>query len=84
MKVVVIGGGTGTSTILRGLKRVTNDITAIICTTDDGGGSGILREDYGMIPPGDFSPIREKNLKIYLTIGINPAHIADRASEIYL
>ena len=54
MKVVVIGGGTGTSTILRGLKRVTNDITAIICTTDDGGGSGILREDYGMIPPGDF------------------------------
>lgn len=54
MKIVVMGGGTGTSTILRGLKNITNDITAIICTTDDGGGSGILRKDYGMIPPGDF------------------------------
>ena len=53
-KVVVIGGGTGLSTMLRGLKLYTNNITAIVTVGDDGGGSGKLREDLGMLPPGDI------------------------------
>ena len=53
-KIVVIGGGTGTSVILRGLKKYTSNITAIITVTDDGGSSGKLREDLGMLPPGDI------------------------------
>lgn len=53
-RVVVIGGGTGLSTMLRGLKRYTDDLTAIVCVTDDGGGSGVLRTELGMPPPGDI------------------------------
>lgn len=53
-KVVVIGGGTGVSVLLRGIKRYTENITAIVTVADDGGGSGILREDLGMLPPGDI------------------------------
>ncbi|MBU3154236.1 YvcK family protein [Clostridium estertheticum] len=53
-KIVVIGGGTGLSTMLRGLKKYTNNITAIVTVADDGGGSGILREDLGILPPGDI------------------------------
>lgn len=53
-KVVVIGGGTGLSVLLRGLKQLTGNITAIVTMADDGGGSGILREDLGMLPPGDL------------------------------
>ena len=53
-KVVVIGGGTGLSTMLRGLKKYTSNITAIVTVGDDGGGSGKLREDLGMLPPGDI------------------------------
>lgn len=53
-KVVVIGGGTGLSVLLRGLKKYTSNITAIVTVADDGGGSGILREDLGMLPPGDI------------------------------
>lgn len=53
-KIVVIGGGTGLSTMLRGLKSYTNNITAIVTVGDDGGGSGKLREDLGMLPPGDI------------------------------
>ncbi|MGL5345929.1 MAG: gluconeogenesis factor YvcK family protein [Peptostreptococcaceae bacterium] len=53
-KVVVIGGGTGQSVFLRGLKHYTQNITAIVTVADDGGGSGILREDLGMLPPGDI------------------------------
>lgn len=51
--IVVIGGGTGLSTMLRGLKRYSRDITAIVTVADDGGGSGMLRDDLGMPPPGD-------------------------------
>ena len=47
-KIVVIGGGTGFSTMLRGLKYYTSNITAIVTVGDDGGGSGTLREDLGM------------------------------------
>lgn len=53
-KVVVIGGGTGLSTMLRGLKLYTNNITSIVTVGDDGGGSGKLRADLGMLPPGDI------------------------------
>ncbi|MTI47316.1 gluconeogenesis factor YvcK family protein [Sporosalibacterium faouarense] len=53
-KIVVIGGGTGLSVLLRGLKEYTTNITAIVTVADDGGGSGILREDLGMLPPGDI------------------------------
>ena len=53
-KVVVIGGGTGLSNMLRGLKQYTSHITAIVTVGDDGGGSGKLREDLGMLPPGDI------------------------------
>ena len=53
-KVVVIGGGTGLSTMLRGIKNYTNKITAIVTVADNGGSSGKLREEMGMIPPGDI------------------------------
>ena len=53
-RVVVIGGGTGLSTMLRGLKRHTSHITAIVTVADDGGGSGVLRSELGMPPPGDI------------------------------
>ncbi len=54
VKLVVIGGGTGLSVLLRGIKLVTNNITAVVAVSDDGGGSGILRADLGMLPPGDI------------------------------
>ncbi len=54
MKIVSIGGGTGLSVLLRGLKKITKDITAVVSVADDGGGSGVLREDLGMLPPGDI------------------------------
>ena len=53
-KVVVIGGGHGLNTLLSGLKRFTPNITAVVTVADDGGGSGILREDLHMPPPGDI------------------------------
>lgn len=53
-KVVVIGGGTGLSTMLRGLKKLPIEITAIVAVSDDGGGSGVLRNDLGILPPGDI------------------------------
>jgi uncharacterized cofD-like protein len=52
-KVVAIGGGTGLSTMLRGLKEYSSNITAVVTMADDGGSSGMLREE-GMLPPGDL------------------------------
>ena len=52
--VVCLGGGTGLSTLLRGLKKISEDITAIVTVSDDGGGSGVLRDELGMPPPGDI------------------------------
>lgn len=52
-RIVVIGGGTGLSTVLRGLKTHPFDITAIVTVADDGGSSGRLRDDYDIPPPGD-------------------------------
>ncbi|MBX7212447.1 MAG: uridine diphosphate-N-acetylglucosamine-binding protein YvcK [Thermoflexales bacterium] len=53
-RVVAIGGGHGLSTLLRGLKPHTANITAIVTVADDGGSSGRLRREYGVLPPGDF------------------------------
>ncbi|MBF8983350.1 YvcK family protein [Lutibacter sp. B2] len=79
-KIVVIGGGTGLSILLRGLKQFTTNLTAIVTVADDGGGSGVLREDLGMLPPGDIrncilaladtEPIMEKLLQYRFTEGM--------------
>lgn len=53
-KIVVLGGGTGLSTLLRGLKEYSDNITAIVSVADDGGSSGRLRQATGMLPPGDI------------------------------
>ena len=53
-KIVAVGGGTGLSTMLRGLKKYTRNLTAIVTVADNGGGSGALRNDLGMPPPGDI------------------------------
>ena len=53
-KVVAIGGGTGLSTLLRGLKEYTGNLTAVVTVADDGGSSGRLRRELGVLPPGDF------------------------------
>lgn len=52
-KIVVIGGGTGTFTVLRGLKEYPYDITAVVSMFDSGGSSGVLRDEHGVLPPGD-------------------------------
>ena len=80
IKVAAIGGGTGLSTMLRGLKEYVKDITAIVAVSDDGGGSGVLRQELGMPPPGDIrncmvalanvEPIMEKLLTYRFTEGI--------------
>lgn len=53
-KIVAVGGGTGLSMLLRGIKNITNNITAVVTVGDDGGSSGRLREDMGILPPGDI------------------------------
>lgn len=53
-KIVAIGGGTGLSMLLKGIKRITNNITAVVTVGDDGGSSGRLREEMGVLPPGDI------------------------------
>ena len=53
-KVVAIGGGTGLSTLLRGIKQHTGNLTAIVTVADDGGSSGTLRRELGVLPPGDI------------------------------
>lgn len=54
IRVVAIGGGTGLPVLLRGLKRFTSQITAIVTVADDGGSSGRLQKSIGILPPGDF------------------------------
>ncbi|MCI8304164.1 MAG: YvcK family protein [Lawsonibacter sp.] len=78
-RIVAVGGGTGLSTMLRGLKKYTRNLTAIVTVADDGGGSGMLRQDLGMPPPGDIrhcmealantEPIMEKLLTYRFTEG---------------
>ena len=52
--VTVVGGGTGLSVLLRGIKEVTRNATAVVTVADDGGSSGRLREEFNVIPPGDL------------------------------
>ncbi len=52
-KIVAIGGGTGLSTLLRGLKSKTTNLTAVVTVSDDGGSSGRLQKELGVLPPGD-------------------------------
>lgn len=78
-KIVAVGGGTGLSTMLRGLKKYTKNLTAIVTVADDGGGSGVLRREIGMPPPGDIrhcmealantEPVMEKLLTYRFTEG---------------
>lgn len=51
--IVVIGGGTGSFTLLSGLKRYSTNLTAIVNMADDGGSTGLLRDELGVLPPGD-------------------------------
>ncbi len=53
-RIVAIGGGTGQSTLLRGLKQATSNLTAVVTVADDGGSSGKLREELGIAPVGDI------------------------------
>ena len=53
-RIVAIGGGTGLSTLLHGLKPYTTNVTAIVTVADDGGSSGRLRQEFGVLPPGDI------------------------------
>ena len=53
-KIVAVGGGTGLSMLLSGVKNITNNLTAVVTVGDDGGSSGRLREDLGILPPGDI------------------------------
>lgn len=78
-KIVTIGGGTGLSNLLRGLKAFSSNITAIVTVADDGGSSGVLREEMGMLPPGDIrncimaladtEPLMERLLQYRFTEG---------------
>lgn len=54
LKVVALGGGTGLPSVLRGMKHFTNNLTAIVTVADNGGSSGRLRRDLGILPPGDL------------------------------
>ena len=53
-KIVAVGGGTGLSTMLRGLKKHTSNLTAVVSVSDDGGSSGRLQKELGVLPPGDI------------------------------
>lgn len=78
-RVVVIGGGTGLSVLLRGLKRYTWNVTAVVAMSDDGGSSGRLRAEWGVPPPGDIrnclvaladtEPLMERLFQYRLTSG---------------
>lgn len=58
-RIVAIGGGHGLSTMLRGLKKYSRDISAIVTTADDGGGSGMLRQDLGDASAGGCPGLRD-------------------------
>ncbi len=81
VRIAAVGGGTGLSSMLRGLKRCTENITAVVTVADDGGGSGVLRQDLGMLPPGDIrncilalantEPTMEKLINYRFPEGVN-------------
>ncbi len=78
-EIVVIGGGTGMSTLLKGMKELTRKLTAIVAVSDDGGGSGVLRSEMGILPPGDIrncilalanaEPLMQELLNYRFTVG---------------
>ena len=82
--VVVIGGGTGLSVLLRGIKLITNNCTAVETTADDGGSSGRLRKELGILPPGDMrnclgalsdtEPLMEKVMQYRFKSSANSGH----------
>lgn len=84
IRIVAIGGGTGLSTMLRGLKSFSKNITAIVTVADDGGSSGMLRQDLGILPPGDIrncilaladtEPLMKKLLTYRFTEGALAGH----------
>lgn len=84
IRIVAIGGGTGLSTMLRGLKGFSENITAVVTVADDGGSSGMLRQDLGMLPPGDIrncilaladtEPLMKKLLTYRFTEGALAGH----------
>lgn len=84
LKIAAIGGGTGLSTMLRGLKLHTENITAIVSVADDGGSSGVLRSAMGMLPPGDVrncvaaltdvEPMYDELLNYRFTEGVFQGH----------
>lgn len=53
-RIVVIGGGTGVFTVLSGLRKYSLDLSAVVSMADDGGSTGVLREEFGVLPPGDI------------------------------
>ena len=75
LRIVCLGGGTGLSTLLRGLKTVGAQITAIVTLTDDGGSSGRLRRDLAMPPPGDphakARPQSERAFLMHVLTGVS-------------
>ena len=83
-RLVAIGGGTGLSVLLRGLKHYTSNITAVVTVTDDGGSSGRLRSDLGILPPGDIrncvlaladtEPLLEKLFQYRFAVGELEGH----------
>ncbi len=83
-KIVVIGGGTGLSVLLRGLKKYTSNLTAIVTVADDGGSSGRLRGELGILPPGDIrnclvaladkEPLMEELLQYRFSNGVLAGH----------
>ena len=77
-RIVVIGGGTGTSVLLSGLKKYPVTLSAIITTGDDGSSSGVLRKEFNMIPPGDI-----RQCLIALARG-NFSYLNDRFHEGFL
>ena len=93
-RVVVIGGGTGQSTILRGLKEHTSNLTAIVAVADDGGSSGVLREELGIPPVGDIrrclAALQQRSVlllvdvviaKQFLHLCLNRRHRIDRTLQ---
>ena len=78
-KITAIGGGTGLSTMLRGLKKYTKNLTAVVTVADDGGGSGVLRRDIGMPPPGDIRHCMEPIMERLLTYRFQEGSLAGQS-----
>ena len=90
-KVVVIGGGTGVFTVLSGLKIYPYKLSAIVSMADDGGSTGTLREEFGILPPGDIrralialSDANNKTLSELFNLSRNFSALGSKINFIYL